>query len=102
MKYDDPEALKDESNLYSGMDPEPPAVETPTPVDEAQVKQVGSIVKGPGAKREERMKTPAKLSVAQQDIITNAKKFAMDQSVKSVLLKQNIVHQQQVTGINSS
>jgi len=37
-----------------------------------------------------------KLSSSQQDAIQKAKKYAMEQSIKSVLVKQTIAHQQQV------
>ena len=50
----------------------------------------------------------AKLSSSQADAIQKAKKYAMEQSIKCVLVKQTIAHQQQVssalkylyTGIN--
>ena len=61
-----------------------------------QAQQVGTVVTGPGGKREQKLLTPAKLTVGQQDAITKAKKYAMEQSIKSVLLKQTLVHQQQV------
>ena len=36
-----------------------------------------------------------KLTLEQQDIVNKAKKYAMEQSIKSVLVKQTIAHQQQ-------
>ena len=61
-----------------------------------QALQVGTVVTGPGGKREQKLLTPAKLMPVQQEAITKAKKYAMEQSIKSVLLKQTLVHQQQV------
>jgi len=61
-----------------------------------QALQMGTVVTGPGGKREQKLLTPAKLTPIQQEAITKAKKYAMEQSIKSVLLKQTLVHQQQV------
>ncbi|XP_013407059.1 poly(U)-binding-splicing factor PUF60 isoform X2 [Lingula anatina] len=62
----------------------------------AQAEQTGAILPGPGAKKDQRppFKLP-KLTSSQQDAISKAKKFAMEQSVKSILVKQTIAHQQQ-------
>lgn len=61
-----------------------------------QAPQTGPVVTGPGGKREQRLFTPAKLNAEQQESLAKAKKYAMEQSIKSVLLKQTLVHQQQV------
>lgn len=37
-----------------------------------------------------------KLSSEQQDSVNRAKKYAMEQSIKMVLMKQTLAHQQQV------
>lgn len=37
-----------------------------------------------------------KLTAEQQDAVTRAKKYAMEQSIKMVLMKQTLAHQQQV------
>lgn len=37
-----------------------------------------------------------KLTSEQQDAVTRAKKYAMEQSIKMVLMKQTLAHQQQV------
>lgn len=37
-----------------------------------------------------------KLSSEQQDAVNHAKKYAMEQSIKMVLMKQTLAHQQQV------
>lgn len=66
-----------------------------------QALQMGSVVNGPGGKREQKLLTPSKLSSQQQDAVTKAKKFAMEQSIKSVLLKQTLVHQQQMAQMQS-
>jgi len=61
-----------------------------------QAPQMGAVVNGPGGHREVKLFTPAKLSSSQQEAIAKAKKYAMEQSIRSVLLKQTLVHQQQV------
>ena len=60
----------------------------------AQPGQIGQVMEGPGSKRDKA--GPPKLSSSQQDAIQKAKKYAMEQSIKSVLVKQTIAHQQQV------
>lgn len=37
-----------------------------------------------------------KMTAEQQDAVTRAKKYAMEQSIKMVLMKQTLAHQQQV------
>ena len=61
-----------------------------------QAPQIGAVVNGPGGQRELKLFTPAKLTSSQQEAIAKAKKYAMEQSIRSVLLKQTLVHQQQV------
>lgn len=70
-----------------------PVVERPP---SPQAAQMGPVVTGPGGRREQKLYTPAKLTSEQQEALAKAKKYAMEQSIKSVLLKQTIVHQQQV------
>ena len=62
-----------------------------------QQEQSGTIVEGPGAKKDQKPFTPPKLSSSQQDAIQSAKKYAMEVSIKSVLVKQTIAHQHQVS-----
>lgn len=51
---------------------------------------------GPGALRANAIQAGLiKLSSDQQESVTKAKKYAMEQSIKSVLVKQTIAHQQQ-------
>lgn len=38
-----------------------------------------------------------KLNADQQDAVNRAKKYAMEQSIKMVLMKQTLAHQQQVS-----
>jgi len=64
--------------------------------DSPQASQMGVVVSGPGGHREQKLFTPAKLSSSQQEAVAKAKKYAMEQSIRSVLLKQTLVHQQQV------
>ncbi|KAG8196611.1 hypothetical protein JTE90_014168 [Oedothorax gibbosus] len=69
----------------------------PIPV-EIQLEQSGPVLAGPGA-----LRTPTgilglgltKLTSEQQEMVTKAKKYAMEQSIKNVLMKQTIAHQQQ-------
>ncbi|KAK0084589.1 hypothetical protein PV325_006758 [Microctonus aethiopoides] len=62
--------------------------------------QTGQVVAGPGAKY---LTLPGilgaglpKISSEQQDAVNRAKKYAMEQSIKMVLMKQTLAHQQQV------
>jgi half-pint family poly-U binding splicing factor len=65
---------------------------------DSQMEQTGPVLAGPGA-----LRTPTgilglglmKLTSEQQDMVTKAKKYAMEQSIKNVLMKQTIAHQQQ-------
>lgn len=75
--------------------PERPASVPERPAS-PQAPQSGPVVTGPGGKREQKLYTPAKLNAEQQEALAKAKKYAMEQSIKSVLLKQTLVHQQQV------
>ncbi|XP_043287656.1 poly(U)-binding-splicing factor half pint-like isoform X2 [Venturia canescens] len=61
--------------------------------------QTGQVVAGPGAKF---LTLPGilgaglpKISSEQQETVTRAKKYAMEQSIKMVLMKQTLAHQQQ-------
>lgn len=65
-------------------------------IPETHARQVGPILAGPGAKREKKSFSLPKLSHSQKDALQRARKYAMEQSIKSVLLKQTIAHQQQV------
>lgn len=56
----------------------------------------GPVLEGPGAKRELKPFTLPKLTSSQQDALQSAKKYAMEASIKSVLVKQTIAHQHQV------
>ncbi|GFS16875.1 poly(U)-binding-splicing factor PUF60 [Elysia marginata] len=66
-----------------------------------QSEQYGPVLDGPGAKRDIKPFKPPKLGVQQQEDVQRAKKFAMEQSIKSVLVRQTIAHQQQVYAIYS-
>ncbi|XP_038221958.1 poly(U)-binding-splicing factor half pint-like isoform X2 [Zerene cesonia] len=63
------------------------------------LKQVGDVYTGPGAKGST---LPAilggslpRLGSEQADAVARAKKYAMEQSIKMVLMKQTLAHQQQ-------
>lgn len=59
--------------------------------------QLGPLLAGPGAVTGDPKvihKLP-KLNTSQQESVQRAKKYAMEQSIKSVLVKQTIAHQQQ-------
>lgn len=60
-----------------------------------QADQSGTLLEGPGAKRDIKPFVLPKLSSSQQETIQRAKKYAMEQSIKSVLVKQTIAHQHQ-------
>ncbi|XP_064603258.1 poly(U)-binding-splicing factor PUF60-like isoform X2 [Liolophura sinensis] len=60
-----------------------------------QAQQHGPIIEGPGAKKEKKPFSLPKLSSSQQETIQRAKKYALEQSIKSVLVRQTIAHQQQ-------
>lgn len=69
---------------------------------ESNARQFGPILAGPGAKREKKPYVLPKLGHSQKDALQRARKYAMEQSIKSVLLKQTIAHQQQVSVSQSS
>ncbi|XP_011258948.1 poly(U)-binding-splicing factor half pint isoform X3 [Camponotus floridanus] len=63
------------------------------------INQIGQVIGGPGAKY---LTLPGilgaglpKISSEQQDTVNRAKKYAMEQSIKMVLMKQTLAHQQQ-------
>ncbi|XP_050462349.1 poly(U)-binding-splicing factor half pint isoform X1 [Cataglyphis hispanica] len=63
------------------------------------INQIGQVIAGPGAKY---LTLPGilgaglpKISSEQQDTVNRAKKYAMEQSIKMVLMKQTLAHQQQ-------
>lgn len=62
-----------------------------------QAAQTGPLLTGPGGAREQKRFTLPKLSSSQEDRVKKAKKYAMEESIKSVLLKQTLAHQQQVS-----
>lgn len=58
--------------------------------------QIGYLIAGPGALRANALQAKlTKLTPDQQDAVNKAKKYAMEQSIKSVLVKQSAAHQQQ-------
>jgi len=93
MDVKPPEQMQGAGEQLAGVS----AIKTENRPDSAQAPQIGSIVSGPGGQREQKLFTPAKLSSSQQEAVAKAKKYAMEQSIRSVLLKQTLVHQQQVT-----
>lgn len=42
------------------------------------------------------LSAPPKLGIEQSDAVARAKRYAMEQSIKMVLMKQTLAHQQQV------
>ncbi len=60
---------------------------------------VSQLVVGPGAEREAQLLGVGlpKLSHREQDELARAKKYAMEQSVKQVLMKQTVSHQANVS-----
>ncbi|TRY63824.1 hypothetical protein TCAL_00801 [Tigriopus californicus] len=68
------------------------------PAPPSNLDQTGHLVLGPGARRDAAglLAAPlSKLSVEQQSAVQKAKKYAMEQSIKMVLMKQTLAHQQQ-------
>jgi len=57
-----------------------------------QQSQFGPVYRGPGAS-----KSQPKLSRSQKEALRQAKKYAVEQCIKAVLLQQTITHQQQVS-----
>lgn len=51
---------------------------------------------GSGARRDLMGSTPPKLTNEQAEAVSRAKRYAMEQSIKMVLMKQTLAHQQQV------
>jgi len=54
--------------------------------------QFGPVYSGPGASKSEK-----KLSRSQKEALRQAKKYAVEQCIKTVLLKQTLAHQQHVS-----
>jgi len=68
------------------------------PQSVGNLEQTGPLVMGPGARRDTMggMGLPLpKLSSEQNSAVQKAKKYAMEQSIKMVLMKQTLAHQQQ-------
>ncbi|XP_072032171.1 poly(U)-binding-splicing factor PUF60-like isoform X1 [Amphiura filiformis] len=67
---------------------------SPSPLPMAE--QTGPVLAGPGAKKDVPLITSLpKLTPEQQEALNRAKKYAMEQNIKSVLVKQTLAHQQQ-------
>ena len=69
----------------------------PPAIGEMQATQFGPVLEGPGAKRDNKPRALPKLNSHQRHALQRAKKFAMEASIKSALVKQTIAHQQQVS-----
>lgn len=57
--------------------------------------QTGPLIAGSGARRDIFGSVPPKLTTDQADAVSRAKRYAMEQSIKMVLMKQTLAHQQQ-------
>ncbi|XP_059478427.1 poly(U)-binding-splicing factor half pint isoform X2 [Neocloeon triangulifer] len=94
-----------------GVEPVPPGMEPMelmvpasydfphTPISD--IEQTEQLTAGPGAKRDVILQGLLghglpKLSSEQQEHVNRAKKYAMEQSIKMVLMKQTLAHQQQL------
>lgn len=64
--------------------------------------QTGQVLFGPGAQKEAPLLGLGlcKLGSRAQDDLSKAKKYAMEQSIKFVLMKQTLQHQQQVSQLS--
>lgn len=60
-----------------------------------QADQTGPVFSGPGAVKEKTIFRLCKPISSQTDQVQRAKKYAMEQSIKTVLVKQTIAHQAQ-------
>ena len=62
---------------------------------------MGIVLAGAGAKKDDIVhllgQSLPRLSSEQKDMVARAKKYAMEQSIRLVLMKQTLAHQQQVT-----
>ncbi|KAK3879789.1 hypothetical protein Pcinc_015687 [Petrolisthes cinctipes] len=74
----------------------PPRLRTPPP---REVDQSGTLILGPGGKKDDLVhllgQSLPRLSSDQKDTVARAKKYAMEQSIRLVLMKQTLAHQQQ-------
>ncbi|CAD5115392.1 DgyrCDS4371 [Dimorphilus gyrociliatus] len=59
-----------------------------------QLKQTGDIIQGSGAKKSSKDLDASKLNVKQQEAIEKVRKYAMEQSIRQVLVKHTIAQQQ--------
>jgi len=68
----------------------------PAPIKDLD--QTGPLTPGIGARRDifGSQSAPPKLTPEQADAVARAKRYAMEQSIKMVLMKQTLAHQQQV------
>ncbi|KAK4024962.1 poly(U)-binding-splicing factor PUF60 isoform X2 [Daphnia magna] len=57
--------------------------------------QTGPLTAGSGARRDMYGSTPPQLTSEQAEAVSRAKRYAMEQSIKMVLMKQTLAHQQQ-------
>ncbi|ELU09834.1 hypothetical protein CAPTEDRAFT_172934 [Capitella teleta] len=81
----------------------PPSASGPVPLMGLNVapttmvggQQLGPLLAGPGAQLDRILQSLPVLDDEQNESIQRAKKYAMEQSIKSVLVKQTIAHQQQ-------
>ena len=81
-----------------GGKPEIPQGDGSRPPPPENLDQTGHLVLGPGARRDQHgvLGQPmTKLSSEEYTAVQRAKKYAMEQSIKMVLMKQTLAHQQQ-------
>ncbi|XP_037077720.1 poly(U)-binding-splicing factor half pint-like [Pollicipes pollicipes] len=86
--------------MNSKLSDSPPSPSASRTTITESMEQLGPLVTGPGSKKDKGLMSNLlgiglpKLSRDQQDAVNKAKKFAMEQSIKMVLMKQTIAHQQ--------
>lgn len=81
--------------MVKGASQKKPFITTPI----YELRQVGDVKFGPGARSAllgTRGGALPRLSLEQQETVSRAKKYAMEQSIKMVLMKQTLAQQQQV------
>lgn len=81
----------------AGLDESKPAAPQRRRSPSPQAAQTGPLLTGPGGAREQKRFILKKLSSSEEERVKKAKKYAMEESIKSVLLKQTLAQQQQVT-----
>lgn len=90
------------SGVGAGLDESKPAAPLRQRSPSPQAAQTGPLLTGPGGAREQKRFILKKLSSSEEERVKKAKKYAMEESIKSVLLKQTLAQQQQMATIQNA